>query len=103
LDAGAANAVCKQGSSLLAIGITSVKGSFKRGSVVSIVDAQGNEIARGLTNYPSSEVAKILGKPSDQIAEILGHRPYENVVHRDNLALAEIGIRRQEPGARKST
>ncbi len=87
LDVGAARAVCEQGSSLLAIGVTKVEGSFKRGSVVSIVDAQGNEIARGLSNYPSKEVSKILGKSSDQIAEILGHRPYENVVHRDNLAL----------------
>ena len=99
LDAGAANAVSKNGSSLLAIGITGVEGSFKHGSVVSIVDGEGNEIARGLTNYPSSEVAKILGKPSDQIAGILGHRPYESVVHRDNLALADQRILRQEPGA----
>ncbi len=87
LDAGAANAVCKKGSSLLAIGITKVDGSFRRGSVVSIVDPDGNEIAKGLCNYPSSEVKKILGKPSDQIAEVLGHRPYESVVHRDNLVL----------------
>ncbi len=87
LDAGAANALCNKGSSLLAIGITRVSGSFKRGSVVSIVDPQGIEIARGLSNYPSREVTKILGKPSDQISDILGHRPYESVVHRDNLVL----------------
>lgn len=87
LDTGATNAVCKKGSSLLAIGITKVDGSFKRGSVVSIVDPDGNEIAKGLSNYPSKEVEKILGKPSDQIADTLGHRPYENVVHRDNLVL----------------
>jgi glutamate 5-kinase len=89
LDAGAAGAVCKKGSSLLAIGITKVDGSFKRGSVVSIVDPDGNEIAKGLTNYPSKEVEKILGKPSDQISDVLGHRPYESVVHRDNLVLIQ--------------
>jgi glutamate 5-kinase len=87
LDAGAANAVCKTGSSLLAIGITAVEGAFRRGSVVSIVDPLGQEIARGLSNYPAAEVAKILGKSSDQIAVVLGHRPYESVVHRDNLVL----------------
>lgn len=87
LDAGAANAVCNQGSSLLAVGITQVNGSFQRGSVVSMHDPNGQEIARGLCNYPSSEVEKILGQSSDKISEILGHRPYENVVHRDNLAL----------------
>ncbi|MCL4162546.1 UNVERIFIED_CONTAM: hypothetical protein GTU68_019548 [Idotea baltica] len=87
LDAGAAHAVKQTGSSLLAIGIKQVVGTFKRGSVVAIVDDQGNELARGLCNYPSDEVEKILGLASDQIAEILGHCPYENVVHRDNLTL----------------
>jgi glutamate 5-kinase len=87
LDAGAAKAVRSKGSSLLAIGITQVNGSFQRGSVVSLYDPEGQEIARGLSNYPSSEVEKILGQPSDRISEILGHRPYESVVHRDNLVL----------------
>jgi glutamate 5-kinase len=88
LDAGAAEAVCKKGKSLLAIGVTQVSGSFQRGSVVSLHDPSGQEIARGLCNYPSSEVEQICGQPSDKISEILGHRPYENVVHRDNLVLS---------------
>ncbi len=87
LDAGATRAVLNKGSSLLAIGIKKVDGDFKRGSVVAIVDPDGNEIARGLSNYPSSEVAKIMGLASDKIADVLGHRPYENVVHRDNMAV----------------
>ena len=87
LDAGAAKAVRHKGRSLLAIGITKVARSFAAGSVVALVDPAGNEIARGLCNYPSSEVNKIIGKPSDQIAEILGHQPYESVVHRDNLVV----------------
>ena len=89
IDAGATRAVCEQGSSLLAIGITSVRGEFQRGSVVSLVAPTGKEIARGLCNYPASEVARIAGQPSDQIAEILGHRPHESVVHRDNLTLVQ--------------
>ena len=89
LDAGAVKAVREQGRSLLAIGIQKITGTFKRGSVVAIVDNQGIEIARGLCNYPSDEVEKILGQPSDKIADILGHRPYESVVHRDNMAVAK--------------
>jgi len=87
LDAGAVDAVCKHGRSLLAIGITKSSGSYDQGSVVSIHDAAGKEIARGLINYPSTEVEQIIGQPSENISEILGHRPYENVVHRDNLVL----------------
>lgn len=89
LDAGATKAVCEKGSSLLAIGITNVEGQFQQGSVVSLRGPSGQEFARGLCNYPSSEVERILGQPSDKIADILGHRPYESVVHRDNLTLIE--------------
>ncbi|MFK8112267.1 MAG: glutamate 5-kinase [Rubripirellula sp.] len=91
LDEGAVEAVCVGGGSLLAIGITQVNGNFHRGSVVSLLDSDGQEIARGLCNYPSTAVEKILGKQSEEIFEILGHRPYENVVHRDNLVLTATG------------
>ncbi len=87
LDAGASRAVREKGRSLLAIGIIAVEGSFSRGSVVSIVDPSGHEIARGLCNYPSDEASLIIGASNEKIAEILGHRPYENVVHRNNLVL----------------
>ncbi len=87
LDAGASRAVREKGRSLLAIGITAVEGSFSSGSVVSLVDPDGLEVARGLCNYPSSKVALIIGTSNDKIAEVLGHRPYKNVVHRDNLVL----------------
>ena len=90
LDAGAARAVRLKGSSLLAIGINRVDGEFKRGSVISLVDPDGQEIARGLSNYPSSEVRMIVGQSSDKIADILGHRPYESVVHRDNMAVQSV-------------
>lgn len=87
IDDGATRAIAQQDRSLLAIGIRGVSGDFRRGAVVSLCDAQGNEIARGLTNYPSDEVEKIRGLASDKIAEVLGHRPYEVVVHRDNLVV----------------
>ncbi len=72
---------------MLAIGIKRVEGEFKRGSVVAIVDPDGHEVARGLTNYTSGEIQKITGLSSNKIAEVLGHRPYESVVHRDNMAV----------------
>lgn len=88
LDAGAAEAVRYRGKSLLAIGVTGVVGTFKRGSVVKLEDPWGQEVARGLCNYPSNDVLRILGQPSEMIHEILGHCPYENVIHRDNLVLS---------------
>ena len=87
VDNGAVRALKHDGRSLLAIGIIDVKGNFKSGAVVSICDQDGREIARGLCNYPSKEVALIKGKISEMITGILGHRPYEAVVHRDNMTL----------------
>ncbi len=89
IDAGAERALCEQGRSLLPAGITEVKGTFEKGDVVAISDGQGGEIARGLTNYPSTEIAKIKGLRSQQIAQVLGYHPYDEVVHRDNLAVTK--------------
>ncbi len=85
LDAGAAKALAKEGRSLLAIGVTGVQGEFSKGAVVSIVSPDGQEIARGLTNYSATDLRRILGKRSDEILAILGQRPYEEVIHRDNM------------------
>lgn len=87
VDAGAVTALRGDGRSLLAIGVTDVRGDFEAGAAVSVVDAEGEEIARGLCNYPSNEVRRIVGQPSESIADILGHRPYDSVVHRDNMTL----------------
>jgi glutamate 5-kinase len=87
LDAGAQRAIQHQGRSLLAIGMQHVEGYFQKGDVVSLFDIAGTEIARGLTNYGSEELRRIAGQPTDRIVEILGHRPYDEVIHRDNLAV----------------
>jgi len=87
LDDGACTAVCHNGRSLLAIGISSVQGKFDKGAVVSLVDARGYEMGRGLTNLSSENVSKIVGRPSHEVAEILGDVPYAEVVHRDNLVV----------------
>jgi glutamate 5-kinase len=89
LDAGARRAIVHQGRSLLAIGITAAEGEFKKGDVVRLCDREGHELARGLTNYAVHEIRRIQGQQSEQIATILGHRPYKEVIHRDNLAVFE--------------
>ncbi|MBC8351344.1 MAG: glutamate 5-kinase [Planctomycetes bacterium] len=86
LDEGACRAIAQNGSSLLAIGILDTEGTFSKGDIVAICDHTGDELARGLTNYPASEITRIKGLKSDRIAEELGHCPYQEVVHRDNLA-----------------
>jgi glutamate 5-kinase len=87
LDSGARKAILEQGRSLLAAGITGTQGDFQKGDVVALCDAEGNVVARGLTNYASAEIERIKGLRSDKIAHVLGKRPYEEVIHRDNLAL----------------
>lgn len=87
LDSGAVRAVREQGRSLLAVGISSVEGVFEAGAVVALRTAEGTEIARGLANYSSDEIRRIKGRRSDQIAAALGHVPFGEVIHRDNLSL----------------
>lgn len=85
VDDGACRALTTK-ASLLAIGIRDVEGEFAKGDVVSIRDLAGQEIARGLSNYDSTELKKIKGLRSHSFQQVLGHAPYEEVVHRDNMA-----------------
>lgn len=87
VDAGARQAVQKQGRSLLAIGVVEVTGHFGKGDVVSLCEADGAEFARGLSNYSAADASRILGLRTEQIADVLGSIPYEEVIHRDNLVV----------------
>ena len=87
IDAGAKRALVELGKSLLPVGVTAVEGHFGKGDVVSICDADGLEVARGLTNYSTEDAARLLGKPRDEIAKLLGSVPYPELVHRDNLVV----------------
>ncbi len=87
LDAGAVVAISQANKSLLAAGITAVEGEFDTQEAVQLCDRAGNEIGRGLVNYSSSELEKIRGRRSSEIAGILGYEGAETVVHRDNLVL----------------
>lgn len=92
VDDGAEKALKIQGKSLLPIGITQVRGEFNCGEAVSIFSARGSEIARGLVNYSSQELSRIMGCRSVEIASILGYSGEEEVVHRDNLVLCGYTI-----------
>ena len=87
VDAGAQAAVQHKGSSLLPIGVVQVAGTFTKGDVVALCDTAGSEFARGLTNYAAADAARILGLRTEQIGEVLGAVPYEEIVHRDNLVV----------------
>ncbi len=89
LDRGAVAVLRGRGSSLLAVGITATSGIFQRGEVVACLDESGREIARGMVNYHSREVARLLGQDSGRIAELLGYAGEEEIIHRDNLVLTE--------------
>ena len=90
VDKGAVDKVRKEGKSLLPIGMTAVEGEFSRGEVISILDPQGQEIARGLANYASAEARLICRKPSGEIEASLGYIAEPEMVHRDNLVLSLI-------------
>ena len=92
LDAGAERAVSQQGKSLLPIGVLQTSGHFAKGDVVGLRGVSGAEIGRGLSNYASDQMERIIGLPSGQIQEILDQSPYEEVVHRDNLVVTAANI-----------
>ena len=87
MDPGAECALLHQGKSLLPSGIRSVEGDFHLGDVVSIRNESNLEIARGISNYAAGDARRILGRHSGEIAAVLGVCDYEEVVHRNNLAL----------------
>jgi len=87
VDAGARAALVERGKSLLPSGIIATEGGFQRGDVVRIRGPEGDEFARGLSNYSQAEVEQIMGRQTSEIEKILGQSYYDEVIHRDNLAL----------------
>ena len=87
VDAGAARALCENGSSLLPAGISAVQGAFERGDAVSIRDARGRELARGIARYGHDDMVRIKGCHSDDIVSRLGYAYGPVAVHRNDLIL----------------
>lgn len=87
LDAGAARVLRQSGRSLLPVGVVRCTGQFARGALVSCLDPEGQEVARGLVNYATEEVQRIMGQPSDRIEELLGYVDEPELIHRDNMVV----------------
>jgi len=87
LDAGAVKALVTANKSLLPIGVKAVQGDFDRGEIVSCVDPDGLEVARGLANYSAEEARRIMGHASDRIETILGYVDEPELIGRDNMVL----------------
>ncbi len=87
IDSGAASALVEKGKSLLPSGIVAVEGEFGKGASVVVVDTDGNEVAAGLVNYGSAEIRKIMGSRTSEIAAKLGEKPYDEVIHRNNMVV----------------
>jgi len=89
IDKGAVKSITENGSSLLAVGVTSVEGKFGRGSLIVCYNEEGQEIARGLSNFASNEIEEIKGTHSKEFRKILGYTSDEEIVHRNNFVLSE--------------
>lgn len=90
VDDGCAKAIRKAGGcSILPAGICTVIGEFQAGSTVSVVDQENHELARGLVHYASDELEQIKGCKSCDIENILGHKNFDEVIHRDDLVILQ--------------
>jgi glutamate 5-kinase len=89
IDRGAAEALLERGKSLLASGILEVRGRFEAGSCVSVTDGDRRELARGVTNFSSGELAQIQGLKSAEAAQVLGRERVGEAIHRDHLVFAQ--------------
>lgn len=87
IDDGAAEALRHRGKSLLPGGIITVEGNFKIGDCVTCADTAGNDVARGLVKYSSQDLDRIKGLKTSQILSVLGHKDYDEVIHRDDLVI----------------
>jgi glutamate 5-kinase len=89
VDDGAVRALLS-GKSLLPAGVTRAVGRFERGDTVSIIGPDGNEVARGICAYSDSDAARIIGRKSAEIENVLGFRGRDEIVHRDDLVLLGV-------------
>jgi glutamate 5-kinase len=85
LDRGAADAVRAKGKSVLSVGVLGVRGDFRAGDAVRLVDAEGREIARGLARCGAADAAMVAGKAREELPVELAELAV--VVHADELVV----------------
>ncbi len=86
IDSGAADAL-KRGRSLLPAGVTAIEGRFERGDPLLVRDPSGRDVAKGLSAYDALDARRIQGRRTEAIAQILGYRGRDELIHRDDLVL----------------
>ena len=91
IDNGAEIALINKGKSLLVAGVIKVTGTFDRGEVIQCVNKSGDEVLKGIVNYNSEEVKKIIGLPSDKIEAALGYVNESSLIHRNNMIIIPTG------------
>lgn len=89
INEGALEAITRKNASLLYAGITRIENEFEHGDVVAIVGPNGNEIARGIVNYSSTDASKLIGKHSDEIARLAKTKNYDAFITRNNIAFTD--------------
>lgn len=94
IDDGARKALLEKGKSLLPSGIIDVEGNFVPGDPVNCVSRDGSILGKGLVNFSSEEIKKIKGLKTTQIKQVLGHKDYDEVIHRDNLAVTRQTLKK---------
>jgi len=85
LDAGAARAVVGRRASLLAAGVTAVRGEFEAGDPVELLGPDGSIVARGLAAFPAYEIPAMLGMSTSDLKNTLGEHFARPLVHIDDL------------------
>ena len=80
----------EKGKSLLPSGMVEVRGRFSLGNSVLLLNEAGGQIAVGMVNYHSGDIRKIMGAKSTEIESKLGFKHDDEVIHRDNLVLADL-------------
>lgn len=92
VDDGAYKAITERNASLLSKGVVDSRGNFEAQDVVTIVNTQGEEFARGITHYGSRDLKEIAGLPSTEIAKTLGVKYFDEVVHREEMVILPTGM-----------
>ena len=87
LDDGAVKAITERGKSLLPTGIVAIEGNFEVGDSVNCLSADGRRVAKGLVNYSSSDMKKIMRRKTSEIEKVLGYKYSDEAIHRDNLVV----------------
>ena len=86
VDEGAVAAIRRR-ASLLPKGIVRVEGRFRKGDLVSVIDAQGVEHARGIVRFDDHQVERIRGLHTTEVKDALGEAHGNVVMRPDRMVL----------------